>query len=80
MPITSSFNTFFNGLKNGNNSQAALGAVFLIIDVASFGEGGLLIKGAQGTAKTVGLVEAMSKVGGNTAVSKFLGWGNKLKF
>ena len=48
MPITSSLNRLCNGIATGNSSQIALGASLLVLDIFTFGEASVSIKGVKG--------------------------------
>lgn len=65
MPLTSSFNTFLIGAQTGNKSQMALGAGLFLLDAASFGEGGSILKttgvGVAGETVKTGLLAFIGK-------------------
>jgi|LakMenEpi03Aug12_release.lakeMendotaPanAssembly.Ray.scaffolds.fasta_scaffold48370_5 hypothetical protein len=48
MPVTSSFHTFYTGVKTGNGGQAVLGAGLFVLDIVSFGEASAGVNSLKG--------------------------------
>lgn len=58
MPLTSSFNTFIEGAKNGNKSDMAWGAALFVLDIFSFGEGSVGVKAISKSEKLIDIYTA----------------------
>ncbi len=73
MPITSSVYSFYNGAKNGDGSEMAWGAGFLFLDIATFGEGSVLLRGGKTFAQfklARGGTQTLAKISTSTGVQR----------